>query len=320
MEHRLPPAFLERLSRIVPADRLDQVLRSFSEPQVTAFRVNTLLAATNDVVAALTSEGLEVRPVAWYADAFTVESHQRPRLMESTAYRENHLYVQNLSSMVPPLVLAPEPGDTVLDLTAAPGSKTLQMACLMNDQGEIAAVELVKGRFFRLKDNVRQHGATCVRTFLRNGETVWKVRPEHFDRVLLDAPCSTEGRFREDEPETSAYWSPRKVQEMVRKQRRLIFSAVQSLAVDGVLVYSTCSFAPEENEGIVQFVLDKFGDHVNVEPVEIDAGIRQRGLAGWKGDRFSPAVRGAARILPDRFMEGFFIAKFRKTGSTLGPQ
>jgi NOL1/NOP2/sun family putative RNA methylase len=313
----LPKAFLERLHRIVPADRLPGVLASFSEPPVTAFRINTLRAQPGDVRAELEAAGLRLHDVPWMPEAHFVEPEERAALLESKAYLEQRIYIQNLSSMVPPLLLDPQPGERILDLAAAPGSKTLQMACMMQNEGEIAAVELVKSRFFRLRDNLKAQGATNVRTFLRNGETVWRHRPEHFDRVLLDAPCSTEGRFRTDDPASYAYWSPRKTGEMVRKQRRLMFSAVQSLAVDGVLVYATCAFAPEENEGILQFVLDKFGDAVAIEPVDLPVPNRVEGLAGWDGRDYPPDVRHAVRILPDRLMEGFFAASLRKLASTI---
>ena len=142
--------------------------------------------------------------------------------MASDAFSEHRIYVQNLASMIPPLVLDAQPGERILDLGAAPGSKTLQLACLMRNTGEIAAVEIVKRRFYKLRANLEAQGATNVRPFLRDGATVWRHRPEHFDRVLLDAPCSTEGRFRTDDPATYAYWSPRKIKEMARKQRRLL--------------------------------------------------------------------------------------------------
>ncbi|HMB91468.1 MAG TPA: RsmB/NOP family class I SAM-dependent RNA methyltransferase [Rhodothermales bacterium] len=317
-ETQLPAEFLERLRAIVPSERYDDVLATFAAPQATSFRVNTLRAERAAVVQALEAEGLHLHVVDWKEDAFWVAPEERAALLASAAFKQQHIYVQNLSSMIPPLVLDAQPGERVLDLAAAPGSKTLQLACAMHDEGELAAVEVVKGRFFKLRNNLAAQGADNVRTFLQDGTRVWRYRPEYFDRVLLDAPCSTEGRFRADEPETFAYWSPRKIKEMARKQRRLLYSAVQCLRPGGVLVYSTCSFAPEENEAILNKTLRKFGDAIHLEPLGLDLDNLLPPLGEWKGKRFKLDLSHARRLLPTPTMEGFFIAKIRKEEGTAG--
>jgi 16S rRNA (cytosine1407-C5)-methyltransferase len=317
-ETHLPAEFLERLRAIVPPERYHEVVATFATPAATSFRINTLRAERDAVVQALEADGLYLHPVDWKDDAFWVSPEERATLLASEAFAQQHIYVQNLSSMIPPLVLDAQPGERVLDLAAAPGSKTLQLACAMHDEGELAAVEVVKGRFFKLRDNLAAQGADNVRTFLQDGMKVWRYRPEHFDRVLLDAPCSTEGRFRADEPETFAYWSPRKIKEMTRKQRRLLYSAVQCLRPGGVLVYSTCSFAPEENEAILDKTLRKFGEAIHLEPLGLDLDNLMPPLAAWNGKRFKQDLSHARRLLPTLTMEGFFIAKIRKTQSTVG--
>lgn len=313
----LPDAFLERLRAIVPPDRYEAVVEAFTRPVVTGLRVNTLRADPEDVRRELEGVGLHLHAVDWKGDAFWVTAEERAALLASPAYAEQRIYVQNLSSMIPPLVLDPQPGERVLDLAAAPGSKTLQIACQMRDEGEIAAVELVKGRFFKMRANLEAQGATAVRTFLKNGEYVWKHRPAHFDRVLLDAPCSTEGRFHVADPASYAYWSLRKIREMTRKQRRLLYSAVQCLRPGGVLVYSTCAFAPEENEAVLDDLLRRFGDALHLEPLGLDLDAMVPPLPSWEGQAFTPGLAPARRVLPDGVMEGFFVARFRKTEHTL---
>jgi 16S rRNA C967 or C1407 C5-methylase (RsmB/RsmF family) len=187
----------------------------------------------------------------------------------------------------------------------------------MENRGELAAVELVRSRFFKLRANLQAQGATNVRTFLKDGETVWRHRPAYFDRVLLDAPCSTEGRFHTADPETHAYWSPRKIREMARKQHRLLFSAVQALRVGGVLVYATCAFAPEENEAVLDDTLGRFGAALHVEPLGLDLDNMVPPLPSWEGRTFAADLSAARRVLPTPTMEGFFVAKLRKTESTL---
>lgn len=316
-ETMLPPAFLERLRMLLPPGYYADVLASFERPRPTSFRINTLLADRETALAALATTNLTLHPIPWFADAFWVPADERESLMETPLYKNQHLYIQNLSSMIPPLVLAPESGERILDLTAAPGSKTLQIACLMQGTGELAAVELVRGRYFKLRDNLKAQGATYVRTFNKNGDRVWRNRPEYFDRVLLDAPCSSEGRFHLSEPNSFAYWTPRKIKEMARKQQRLLFSAVQALRPGGTLVYSTCAFAPEENEGVLTKAFKTFGDALTVEPLGLDLPNMQPPLTIWKQRSFDPRLAPARRILPTETMQGFFVCHLRKHRSTL---
>lgn len=318
----LPEPFVARLGRIVPPDRLAAVLASFEAPGDVGFRVNTLKAAPAAVLARLAEAGVAAAPVEGVPGAYAVPAEQRAALLASLPYAQGHVYVQNVSSQLPALALAPRPGERVLDLCAAPGSKTRQLALLVGDEGEVVALEKVRPRFYKLRANLADQGARCVLPVLGSGTAYWHREPEAFDRVLLDAPCSTEGRFRADDPETTHYWSPRKVGEMQAKQRRLFFGAVQALRPGGTLVYSTCTFAPEENEAVLDRALRTFGDALEV----VDAGLPETGpvaeaalpaLAAWEGRTFDPQVTRARRVLPDGLLEGFFIARLRKHASTL---
>jgi len=312
----LPEEFAQRLRQIVPRERFADCWSSFKHPMATAFRINSLGGQAEDVAAELTNAGLELQPLTWKADAFTVPNDQRRALTESTACAEGRIYIQNPSSMIPPIALDPQPGEEVLDLAAAPGGKTLHIAALMENRGRIGAVEVVRNRFFRLRDTLERGGAQIVQTYLKDGTRVWRQCPERFDRVLLDAPCSGEGLFQLDQPQSFAYWSKKKIAEMVRKQRRLLYSAVRSLRPGGTLVYSTCTFAPEENEAVVQHALEQFGNALAVEEVNIYLDTMQPGLSEWQGTAFSPTLRAARRIVPDGIMEGFFICKLYKREST----
>ncbi|HCR48251.1 MAG TPA: RsmB/NOP family class I SAM-dependent RNA methyltransferase [Rhodothermales bacterium] len=308
----LPRVFVERLTKIVPEHAWEAVLQSFSDPQVTAFRINTMRATPETVQATLVSAGISIRAVAWNPLAFWVLQEDRNRLMASDPYRKHWIYLQNLSSMVPVMLLNPQKEEQILDLAAAPGSKTLQMAALMQNSGSIAAVEVVRKRFFQLQANLKAQGATNVRTFLKDGTTIWRHRPNYFDRVLIDAPCSTEARFREDNPETYRYWSLRKVHEMAWKQNQLLQAAIRCARPGGEIVYSTCSFAPEENEAVIEAVLQQFGEAVCIEPLSVAFPNTQPALEQWEDNTFRTDIQYALRILPTPQMEGFFVAKLRK--------
>jgi 16S rRNA (cytosine1407-C5)-methyltransferase len=312
----LPPRFLERLSEIFPEPDAGRALIGMTTPRATSFRVNPFRADAPAVRSALDAAGIPFQPVPEVPDAFWVEPAWRPALLASPVYTDRWIYVQNVASMLPPLVLGARPGDNVLDLAAAPGSKTLQLAAALAGEGELVAVEAVKGRLMRLKRNLADYGASGVRCYLQDGIRAWRHRPEYFDRVLLDAPCSSEGRFQADEPETYAYWSERKIAEMERKQRQLLYSAIQCLRPGGLLVYSTCALAPEENEAVIDRMLRRFGDALSVVPptMVIDGLIPP--LAAWKKRRFQPGVAGARRLLPTSLTEGFFLCAIKKNRST----
>ena len=197
---KLPELFLERLRRIIPSQKWDQVANTFTEPKPTTFRVNSLKISSARVREALEREGFQLKPVPWYPDAFILARGRLRELEKTDCYQRGEIYVQGLSSMIPPLILDPRAGETVLDLAAAPGSKTTQMACLMNGEGKITAVESDQVRFAKLKANIEQQGARNVETALGYGESVAKKYPAHFDKIVVDAPCSTEGRFQTREP------------------------------------------------------------------------------------------------------------------------
>lgn len=301
------------------------MLDGMDRPRVAAFRVNTLLPGHETVFDELRAAGFSVSrdgiPSGTLLEAGHVPQDERQALLATWAVESGRIYVQSLSSMLPVPALEPEPGETVLDLAAAPGSKTLQLAAVAPG-ADIAAVELVKKRMYKLRDNLSRHGAPDVKVFLQDGTKVWRYRPEHFDRVLIDAPCSSEGRFHASDPESTAYWSPRKVKEMVRKQRRLLYSAIRAARPGGVIVYSTCAITPDENEGVVQSMLDTFSGHVRIEPLEGDAwrfAERIPAVTEWKKTVYDEAMSGAVRILPSERMEGFFVCRLRKTAATPDP-
>ena len=317
----LPPPFLDRLQEIVPSDRLDGVLASFEAPTATGFRVNRMLRPEDEVIAALLDEGVPVESVEGVSGAFAVPADGRPALLASLPYAEGHVYVQNVSSQLPALALAPRTGDRVLDLCAAPGSKTGQLSALVGTDGEVTAVEKVRPRFYKLKANVYRQGATNVLPWMGNGAAYWRREPEAFDRVLVDAPCSTEGRFRTHDPETTLYWSPRKVKEMRSKQQKLLWAGIQALKPGGTLVYSTCTFAPEENEAVVAKALRTFGDAVELLDVGLPtsgpvADQAMPGLTSWHGRDFPESLTRTRRVLPTDLLEGFFVARIAKSAST----
>jgi len=272
----------------------------------TTLRVNSLRAAPDQLARFLKEAAVPFRRVPWCREAFVLTEHRERDAEAWEWYRDGRLYLQSLSSMVPALALAPRPGERVLDIAAAPGSKTTQMAALMEDRGSILAVEIDEVRSQRLRHNVALQGCTIVEVRTGRGEKVGSAFPSAFDRALLDVPCSGEGRFLVGEPATSRGWSPRTVTECARLQRKLLESGVRALRPGGVLVYSTCTLNLEENERMVQWALDSLPVETEKIPLHIDGSFAgmSRGLG--------PGVARALRLFPDADKEGFFICRMRK--------
>jgi len=272
--------FLERLAKILPSE----ALKHFGQAsQYAHFRVNTLKATISQVHSQLKEMEISFEEVGWYLPALSISVTEARKVLDSTLVTQGLLYPQGLESMRVVLELDPKPGEQVLDLCAAPGSKTSQIAAHMNNEGLLVANEPIRQRFYRLKSVLTLTGAKATLTMVDGRR--YRIRESHFDRVLVDAPCSAEGRFKRDDPKTYAYWSLRKIKEMAHKQKGLLLNASRLIKPGGTLIYSTCTFAPEENEDVVEWFSRKAQDVV---------------------------LKSQTRILPDGRMEGFFIAKWQK--------
>ncbi len=307
------PVFLERLKTIVGSERYDQVVESFARPDSLSVRVNTLKTTRSGIITRLKERNISFREVPWSSEALILEGIPREEFGRMDLINEGLLYRQGLSSMLPVVILDPQPGESILDMCAAPGSKTTQMAAMMRNEGEIVAVEAIRGRYYKLRSVVTQAGAGNVSLKLTDARRFHSH--QLFDRILVDAPCSSEGRFKVREPKTFAYWSPRKIREMARKQKGLLLSASRLLKPGGTLVYSTCTFAPEENEAVIDWLLRKTENVLRVEKLTMDGIATYPAVMTWEGKVFNDQVRNTLRVLPGGLMEGFFVAKLRSIGS-----
>ena len=308
----LPSEFVQRIKEIYPPSISKKVLNSFLEKKNVAFRINTLKADRLEVLKSLQKKGFKLCSVDWYKDAFILKNRSLKELQKTEEFIEGAIYIQNLSSMIPPLVLEPKEGELILDLCAAPGSKTTQLAVLTKNKAKIFAVEKIKSRFFKLLRNLEHQGVNCVKPLLLDGVIVHKKVKMEFDKILLDAPCSAEGLFYVYEPRTFKYWKMKKVRDCAHKQKRLLISALRLLKPQGTLVYSTCTFSPEENEAVIDFALKKFKGEIICEEIDFKIPNRFKPLIRWKQKEFLPQVEKAVRVIPDKNYEGFFICKMKK--------
>lgn len=311
----LPEKFLEKLSAFIPHDELVKMLQTFANKRLPTFRANVIKTTKEKVFRSLTSHDFVLENVSWYNDAFILQNKSLSELMETEEYKNGEIYIQNLSSMLPALLLDPQPTERVLDLCAAPGSKTTQIAMQMQNQGEVIANDISKDRLYRLKEIIHEQGVTNTRITSIPGEFLWKRYPEYFDKVLLDAPCSMEGLFYTKNPKTFTHWTPGKVKQLAVKQEHLLRSAISATIPGGVIVYSTCTLSPEENEGVIDKILKKEGDNIEIEDVISSSLPLIKGINEYKN--YSIEVQKTGRIIPNEIMEGFFVAKIRKKRSNV---
>ncbi|MDE0063661.1 MAG: RsmB/NOP family class I SAM-dependent RNA methyltransferase [Gammaproteobacteria bacterium] len=298
--------FHERLAEIFgPA--APGVLRSMTHPKRQAYWLNPLVARPPE----FEPPG---KPVPGLDGMFSVAADLREAITRHEGARDGWLYPMNPSSLLAVEALAPRPGEEVLDLAAAPGGKTVLLAARMRNTGRIAAVEPVRGRFHRLRANLERCGVSNAQLYLADGRTIGRKVPERFDRVLLDAPCSSEARIRLDDPSTHAHWKPRKIKEASAKQASLLRSAYRTLKPGGLLVYCTCSFAPEENELVVNRLL-KSETGADPEPLEFTGVPKNVPLKEWRGQICDSRLKRALRVLPDDLWDGLFVCRIRKMKS-----
>ncbi len=303
----LPKDFEHRMEEILP----QRPASIFGPRLYQAFRINTLKISVDEAHALLSAAQVDFQKVSWCPYAIIVSKPSAQELLKSDFVKDGILYAQGLESMLAVMVLDPLPGQRVLDLCAAPGSKTTQIAMHMRNEGTLVANEPVRDRFYRLRSVVRLMGA-APKLISIDGRRL-QERGGPFDRILVDAPCSCEGRFLIGEPKSFGFWSLRKIKEMSHKQKGLLLNAARLLAPGGILVYATCTFAPEENEEVVDFVLRKTQGAVELMPVDLPGVNRYPCLTQWQGRVYANPLHHAARIYPDERMEGFFIAKFTKS-------
>lgn len=227
-------------------------------------------------------------------------------------YKEGYFYVQSLSSMIPPLVLNPGPNEKVLDMCAAPGGKTTQMAALMENKGEILANDVNPIRLEKLKANLNIQGATNTYTSSFSDDLLGEKFEGFFDKTLVDAPCSGEGRINIFKLETYKGWNREKVRRFAILQKKLLIAAVKATKPGGRIVYSTCTLSPEENEGVIDWILNNKEEKVMVEDINITELKTSPALITWEGKTYNKQIANTIRISPSDTMEGFFVASLRK--------
>lgn len=294
MQNVIPEFFKELLLNQYGEVVTQNIIYGLTQPKKVTLRVNTIKSNAEEIKKALASENINFKNVGWYEDAFIIENVKEDTLKELEIYKQGKIYLQNLSSMLPPLVLSPKPQENILDMAAAPGGKTTQMAAISQNKAYIAACERNKIRGGKLKYNLEKQGASMVNVMLEDAGNLSDFFS--FDKILLDAPCSGSG--------TDNVFKNNFTVDLIKKskqtQERLLGKALKILKPGGEMVYSTCSILVKENEEVIEKVLKEF--KANLVPVNLDSEIKC----------LPSKFKEVAVVAPNELFEGFFVAKIRK--------
>ena len=300
-----------------------------SKPLRKCIRVNTLMTSVEEFQEYAKSKGWQLDPVLWCSEGFWVE-REGSGLGKDLWHLLGRFYIQEAASMLPVALLDPEPGETILDMSAAPGSKTTQIAGRTQGRGVIIGNDIEAKRIKTLKEAVYRSGVNNVVFTKKVGQWFSKHMTERFDRVLCDAPCTAQGTARKD-PDALNFCSAHSIAKNAALQKQLLEAAIHATKVGGRIVYSTCTLTPEENEEVILSVLQKFEGAVEIEngklKMENDswnldiARDDSQKIVDRSDDNYPLSIINSQfRLWPQTYdTEGFFCAVLRKTERTKEP-
>lgn len=305
MNANIPEFLIEILEKQYGKEKTKTILQGYQTKRKTTFRVNTLKAKVEEVIGILEQNNIEYETVEWSKEAFILKEASENEIRNLEIYKEGKIYLQSLSSMLPPIILQPKEEKDILDMAAAPGGKTTQIAAMTNNKANITACEMNKIRAERLKYNLEKQGAKAY-VMVQDAKRIDDFFS--FDQILLDAPCSGSGtlNLQNDEEKIRKTFTMKLIQKSVQTQTALLKKAINLLKKGEEMVYSTCSILAEENEEILQNLLKRSEKENKIEIVPINLkGMEKLPLLPTK-------IEGTLCILPNEQYEGFFVAKIRK--------
>lgn len=299
------PKFIERYSKLTDWEEFKKYNLAFLPRSI---RINTLKATVANVKKSVEAKGWILEKIPWCKEGFWIHHPERRDVGNLLEHKLGYFYVQEAASMIPPLFLNAKPGEMILDMCAAPGSKTSQIAAMMQGEGLLFANDYRGQRIQSLGINLQRTGVVNCIVTLMNGE---KISGLNCDRILVDAPCSGTGTIRKS-LKTIRIWNPNMLKKISNQQKKLLLNAWKNLKPGGVVVYSTCSLEPEENESVISWFLSEVND-ASVEKVKLPGLKVGKAIMEFEGEKYHPQVSKVCRIWPqDNNTEGFFVAKLRK--------
>jgi NOL1/NOP2/sun family putative RNA methylase len=281
-------------------------------PRKQSLRLNPLQGDLQQTLNELRDAGFEGIRYDWMLEGYTVDSPLID-IRDSAAVNEGRAFIQNAASWLPVLALDPQPNEEILDVCAAPGGKTSHIAAITRNQATIVANDNSRIRLAKLRANMDRLGAVAEYTLYDATALAKKLDGRQFDKITLDAPCSGEGLMHYDKDVDFTTWSVAHVKRLQQLQKKILAQAWQLLKPGGVLVYSTCTMAPEEDEAVIDYFLRSHED-ASIIPLEQQLPNRVDTVKTWNGKAFAPEVAGCMRLKPSETVEAFFVCKLQKVG------
>lgn len=298
MEKQIPQFLKDLLIEQYGKEISAKIENGYKAQRQVTLRVNNLKTSLEKAKEKLDEAQIEYETISWYEKALIIKNVREEKIRKLEIYENGEIYLQSLSSMLPPIILNPAEKTDILDMTSAPGGKTTQIAALTNNNANITACEMSNIRAERLKYNLEKQGALAY-VMVKDARNIDNFFS--FDQILLDSPCSGSGTINMNNTDLNKYFTLELVEKCKKTQRSLINKAVQILKGGKELVYSTCSILKEENEEIVKTIMNK---GMEIVPIE------------FEGKEILPqlptTIDGTLCICPTQEYEGFFIAKLRK--------
>ncbi len=292
------PEFLkEKLEKQYGKELVKEIIRGYESKRPVTLRVNTLKTTVEKVKKVLEDQKIYYKAINWSKEAFILEEVREKSLQDLEIYQNGEIYLQSLSSMLPPILLNPKPNTDILDMAAAPGGKTTQMAALTNNLAHITACELNKIRAERLVYNLQKQGASSVYVMQKDARNLDEFFS--FNQILLDAPCSGSGTLQIENGTMKENFTEKLIQKSISSQKALLKKAISVLKTGGEMVYSTCSILKEENEEIILPLLKE--QQVEICPIQIE-----------NLPLLPTSIKESICIAPNELYEGFFVVKLRK--------
>ena len=295
----MPEFLIKLLENQYGKELTEKIVKSYSKKRVT-FRVNTIKSDVEEIENTLKQYNIDYEKVDWNEEAFVINNANENDIRKLEIYEDGKIYLQNLSSMIPPIVLDPQEGEDILDMASAPGGKTTQMAAISKNKAHITACEMNNIRAEKLKYNIEKQGATCVYIMKKDSRQIDNFFS--FDRILLDAPCSGSGTLNIEDKNLEKYFTEKLIDKTVKLQYELLKKAVKILKKGHEMVYSTCSILSKENENIIARIIKE--ENIEIIPINF------KGLESL--ELLPVSINGTICICPNELYEGFFIAKIKK--------
>ncbi len=278
----------------------NKIIKGYSQKRPITLRANTLKTNIDYIKNFFNNLGFKYKEVSWYTDALIMDGISIDQIKNLEIYKNGEIYLQSLSSMIPPIILSPKENENILDMASAPGGKATQMLALSSNKAFITACEKNKIRAERLKYNINLQSANRINVMVKDSRTLDDFLS--FDKILLDAPCSGSGTININDSKLEKYFTEDLVNRSTKIQFNLLKKAINLLRPGHEMVYSTCSILSKENEEILQYFINS--NKVEIVPID---------LSQFSNIDILPVnIDGTLCICPSDLYEGFFVAKLRK--------